>query len=260
MNVPKGVTTEEKYLNTRDLCVNPKAQRELNKTKVNRIVNNFNPLLVNPIKVSFRNGKYWVFDGQNTMAALKVRAGNKDCSVKCKIYYGLTELDEANLFIEQNGYSTNVSTADKLRVLYNYGDESVRDMVKAAELAGVRVDFTKGQAYFKVTAVQTLYKCYQMLTREQFIDMLATIRSTWLGIPESFSKEILNGMTKFYLSYWNEFKNKDLAKSLSKIPPAAIVREGRGFGAASSTSTVYARAILRQYNNNRSTHRLEDKL
>lgn len=258
MRMLKDGMIENKVLNTRDLVVNNKAQRELKMWKVNRIVREFNPLLVNPIKVSFRNGKYYVFDGQHTMESLKVINGG-DCLVKCSVYYGLTEADEAELFIEQTGCSTKVTAADKMRVRFNYGGEDEQDMVRAAELAGVRVDFTGGEALNKCTAVKTLMECYKRLNREQFIDMLVTLRLAWQGVPQSFCKEVLKGATVFYATYWKEFKAKDLISSLARVRPVTIAREGRGaMGARNGTS--YARFILGVYNSGRRTRRLEDRL
>lgn len=249
---------QEMMLNTKDLIVNGKAQREIQPWKVKKIVKEFNPLLVNPIKVSFRSGKYYVFDGQHTVAALKEVNGG-DCTVRCVVYYGLTEADEAELFIQQTGVSTRVSAADKMRVRFNYGGEVERDMVRAAEMAGVRVDFTGGEAVNKCTAVKTLMECYKILDRRAFIDMLATIRATWDGVPGSFSKEVLKGMTKFFEVYYKEFKEKDLISSLARIRPVTIAREGRGaIGAKNGTS--YARFILGVYNSGRRTRRLEDRL
>lgn len=249
---------QEMMLNTKDLIVNGKAQRELQPWKVKKIVKEFNPLLVNPIKVSFRNGKYYVFDGQHTMEALK-EVSNGNCPVRCVVYYGLTEADEAELFIQQSGVSSKVSAADKMRVRYNYGGEAERDMVRAAELAGVRVDFTGSEAVNKCTAVKTLMDCYKILDRKAFIDMLVIIREAWDGVPGSFSKEVLKGMTRFFSVYYRDFKDKDLISSLSRIRPVTIAREGRGaIGAQNGTS--YARFILSLYNNGRRTRRLEDRL
>lgn len=258
MRMLKDGQMQEMTLNTRELIVNPKAQRELKAWKVNRIVNEFNPLLVNPIKVSNRNGRYYVFDGQHTMEALRKINGG-DCLVRCTVFYGLTEMDEADLFIEQTGCSTKVTAADKMRVRYNYGGKDESDMVRAAEMAGVRVDFSGGEAQNKCTAVKTLMDCYKTLEKAQFIDMLLTIRKAWDGVPSSFSKEVLKGMCKFYEIYWHEFQQKDLIASLQRVRPVTIAREGRGaIGARNGSS--YARFILSIYNNGRRTRRLEDRL
>lgn len=256
-----NVTYEYKKLNTKDLCLDGMYQRDLDKARVDRIVKRFDPCLANAVKVSFREGKYYIFDGQHTTAAEKQVFGNgQDVTLECKVYYGLTRLDEMELFVAQNGESSAVNVNAKLKALYNFGDKDVIGMVKGAECAGVRVDFGKSQAMNKVTALSTLLKTYLKLPRDQYIDMLATIKAAWGGVPDSFCREILLGMARFYETYYGEFKSRELAKNLSKIPPVQIPREGKAMGAATLTASVYARIILRFYNSGRSKNRLEDKL
>lgn len=256
-----NVTSEYKKLNTKELCLDKAYQRELDKKRVDRIVRKYDPCLVNAIKVSARDGKYFIFDGQHTAVAEKaIKNGGKDTVVECKVFHGLTRLDEMELFVAQNGESAAVNINAKFKALYNFGDKDVIGMVKGAECAGVRVDFSKAQAINKCIALSTLMKCYLKLDREQYIDMLSTIKMAWGGVPESFCREILLGMKKFYEVYYGEFKSRELAKSLSKISPVQIPREGKAIGAATLTETVYARIILHTYNGGRSKNRLDDKL
>lgn len=256
MKLPTGVSFEEKNLNTKDLTINPNAQRELKPKHVREIVNDFNPLLVNPIKVSFRNGRYWVIDGQHTLVALKaIHKG--DCTVRCKVYYGLTENDESKLFIQQNGHSAPVSTGDKLRVLYRQGDEEVLDFVRATELAGVRIDFGRGMARNKIIAVSAAYSIYRKLPRELYIETLALIREAWDGDPSGFQREILQGVSHVVRIYHGEFKPREMSRKLSKVAPAQIIREGKGFGTGTA-QVMYAKAVLRIYNSGRTTNRLDE--
>lgn len=137
---------EYKKLNTRDISVDGLYQRDLSAPKVKKIVREFNPYLVNAIKVSFRDGKYYVFDGQHTIAAVKAKHKGADCQVDCKVFYGLTRLDEMELFILQNGASSAVATREKFRALYNNGDPEIASLVKLTEKAGLEVGFDKSQA------------------------------------------------------------------------------------------------------------------
>lgn len=79
---------EYKQVNTRDIFVDPLYQRDLNNGKVGKIVREWNPYLVNAVKVSYREGKLWVFDGQHTIAAIKSKHNGRDCMVDCKVFYG----------------------------------------------------------------------------------------------------------------------------------------------------------------------------
>lgn len=248
---------EYKQVNTKDIFVDPLYQRELNNTKVNKIVREWNPYLVNAVKVSYRDGKLWVFDGQHTIASTKAKRGGRDCMVDCKVFYGLTRLDEMELFIAQNGASSAVKTREKFRALYNNGDPEIRDMVRSCGMVGIRVDFTAGKASNKIIAVSSLFKAYKLLNSDELKDMLMIVKEAWQGVPESFSAEILNGMTKFYTAYRGDFNRKRLVSRLAKQNPTVIVRDGKVVATAGASR--YARVILGIYNQNASTGRLEER-
>lgn len=260
MKKRENVTKEFKTLNTKFLVVDELYQREVDMKRVNRIKKSYDACLVNPVKVSFRDNKYYVFDGRHTTMVEKlVRAKGKDVFVDCIVFSGLSRLDEMELFVEQNGESKNVNINDKMRALFNFGDADVCGMVSAAQEAGVRVDFTRGQAVDKVTALRALMTVYLKMQREQFVDMLSVLRQSWDGIPDSFVREILLGAEKFYEAYYGEFKSKDLVSSLRRVTPMAILREGKGLNTGTTSNSTYARLILRAYNNRRK-NKLVDKL
>ena len=257
----RNVTYEYKQISTKDLMVDELYQRDVDPKRIARMVRKYDPCLVNAIKVSYRDGRYYIFDGRHTSILEKtVRGKGRDVTVDCKVFSGLSRLDEMELFVEQNGESAAVSAAAKMKALYHFGDKDIVGMVQDAQCVGVRVDFTKNIATNKITAYSTLLKAYLKMPREQYMDMLSVLKASWGGIPESFCREMILGMGKFFETYYGQFSSKDLIKSMGKIMPMQIVREGKSIGAASLTSSVYARIILRTYNNGRSSRRLEDKL
>lgn len=248
---------EYKQVNTRDIFIDPLYQRDLNNGKVSRIVREWNPYLVNAVKVSYRDGKMYVFDGQHTIAAVKAKRGGRDCMIDCKVFYGLTRLDEMELFIAQNGASTAVKTREKFRALNNNGDPDIRGMVKACDMVGLIVDFSPSKAKNRIIAVSSLFKAYKTLNEEEFKDMLMIIKEAWGGEPESLTSEILSGMTKFYLAYRGDFNRKRLVRCLQKQSPITIIRDGKV--SSSGGSSRYARVILGIYNRNSSSGRLEER-
>jgi len=258
MKKRENVTWEYKNINTKDLLIDQLYQRELDGKRIMRITKNYDPCLVNSVKVSYRDGKYWIFDGQHTTVVEKtVRGKGKDVVVECKVYKGLTRLDEMELFVAQNGISAPVKSNAKLRALYNFGDKDVVGMVNAASAAGVTVDFSNSRAVNKCIAANTLMRVYMSMTREQFIGMLIVLRKSWDGIPDSFTNEMLKGMSLFYKTYTGRFSVPGLIKSLGRTTPIQIIREGKSYA---GTPASYARLILRAFNNNRSTNRLPDEL
>ena len=99
-------------------------QRELNTDRVHKIVKQFDERVANEPKVSFRNGSYYVFDGQHTIAARVERNGGNPLMILCKVYYGLTEKDEARLFAEQTGFSADLGAGPRIRALVFAEDEN----------------------------------------------------------------------------------------------------------------------------------------
>ena len=69
--VNERVGYEYKFLTSTVLETDPSYQRRMNAAQVDRIVAEFNPLLVNAVKVSQREGRFFVFDGAHTLAALR---------------------------------------------------------------------------------------------------------------------------------------------------------------------------------------------
>ena len=222
-----------------------------------KIVKDFNPYLVNAVKLSYRDGRMWCFDGQHTISAIKAMHKGRDCMVECKVFYGLTWLDEADLFVQQNGHSASVATREKLKTLFHMGNPDVCSMVRATEMVGLKVSFNASKSTNQIIAVGALLKAYKMLDTESFTDMLKIIKEAWGGAPESLVAEIISGMSVFYLTYNGTFGRKRLVQRLAKCSPVAIVRDGKV--SQSGGMKRYARVILGIYNQNASTGRLEDR-
>ena len=127
---------EYREINTEQIISDQTYQRPVDLVRVARIVKAFDPNLANPPKLSFRDGRYYVYDGGHTIMARKERNGGRDLSILCKVTYGLTRIDEAILFEEQNGISRAVEANYRLRSMFNRGEESVVQMVRIAESHG----------------------------------------------------------------------------------------------------------------------------
>ena len=257
MKYPNGHEFDFRSLRPSQIKVDPLYQRRLDVNRVNRIVKEFNGDLFNEPKVSFRDGQFWVFNGQHTIAAWKKLNNNEDKLIYCKVFKGMTWLDECEEFIAQNGISVDPTTNEKLSAALEAKRPDVVGMVNGAELAGFLVNF-KGHKNTPNTicAVSALFKAFHRLGSEQYIDMLTTIRDAWIGESDAVCAQILNAMAMFYKTYGGNFKREDLAKSLKRITPAEIIRHGRSVGMKNG----FAREILKCYNTRRSRNRLEDML
>lgn len=231
-------------------------QRPIDMRRVKKMANNYNPNLLNPVKVSFREGKYYVFDGQHTLAMLKMINGDP-CAVGCKIYRGLSREDEARLFAAQNGISRSVESIEKFKALYAAGDAEICEMVRLIELAGLKMDFNKGKADNRVVAVVKAHKIFMEIPSDKFLEIFSLIKETWNGISESLNSEIIGGVYHFIQTYPDEYNRKLFIKQLGKVSPTVIIREGNVFNEGADRR--YAVQILNYYNKGIRRGKLENK-
>ena len=237
---------EYKDINTKLLFVDQLYQREVDKGRIQQMNKQYRAELVNAIKVSYRDGKFWIFDGQHTAELLKLRNRGRDLPVECKVFYGLTWLDECELFLLQNGVSRSVSMSDRFKARFNRGDKDVVAMVNIAEKLGIRVDFTKSKGDNRICALTTLNRVYNSLGDDDYAEMLSIIKDAWGGDAVSYSAEILKGMFIFYSTYKGQYNKKRLLTQLGRVSPSVIIREGKASTAPGFSK--YARQILNAYN------------
>ena len=123
---------EVRYVDS--VLLNPCAeyQRLLRMGKVARIAANFSEYIANEPKVSYRDGRYFVFDGQNTIEARKTCNGGRDLPIRCKVFYGLSKEHEALLFAVQTGISSELTAGEQLRAKLVAHEGNACDFVSQA--------------------------------------------------------------------------------------------------------------------------------
>jgi hypothetical protein len=248
---------EYKQVSTKEIIVNPNAQRDVAKREAQfrKIMKEFDPRLVNDVKVAHIDGKYYCFDGQMTMKVLKAKNNNRDLMVRCKVYKGMTDVDAAEMFVKQNGSVSNVSVMDKLRVEFNHGNREIIDFVRLTEMNGVTIDWSRGQGKNKIVAVGTAFKIYKEFSNpREYSEFIGIIRDAWDGDQDGFRNEIMDGLNLFMKAYRGRYKTKTLIDKLSRVSPKSIIRDAKV--SAESGDRKYAIQILNAYNHNASTNRL----
>lgn len=97
-------------INSKEIIIPKAYQRRLHPPRVARIVANFDEHIANEPKISYRDGNYYAFDGQHSIASRKMMNNGEDLPIRCKVYRGLTESDEALLFAQQTGESAPLAS------------------------------------------------------------------------------------------------------------------------------------------------------
>lgn len=120
-------------------------QRGVERKRVELIARDFNEYIVNEPKVSFRNGRYYVMDGQHTIEGCILLNGGADRPILCKVYTGLTMEQETLLFAEQNGHAAPLSAGIKLRAKVVGGDAPSKAFVVATNRVGLSLNYDSMQ-------------------------------------------------------------------------------------------------------------------
>lgn len=108
-------------------------QRRQEPDQITKISLNFDERIANEPKVSYRDGRYFVFDGQHTIAARVHRNGGKPLPILCKVYFGMTEKEEALLFAQQTGFSRDLGAGPELRAKAFGEDQVVLKFIAVTE-------------------------------------------------------------------------------------------------------------------------------
>lgn len=242
----KAFETKFMDLDSRQIRVDTTYQRPVSDAEIKTIIKNWNPNIQREPHVSFREGKYWVFDGQHTILSLVAKNKGKPVTVRCKVFYGMTQLDEAELFLLQDGNSRDVTPMQQLKTRYNMGDPKIVSLVHAVEGAGIKMIWSGGAKDNGVVCARSLERAYDTLGAIPFASMMKTITKAWDGDKVGLSGQMVDGMAVFYKKYYGMFNEKSLITRLSNVKPSRIKSEIDGkFG---DGKQKIAEIILEIYN------------
>ena len=240
---------KELTLNSRNLIVPREAyQRELNLARVRKIAAEFDEHIANEPKVSCRNGHYYVFDGQHTIEARKQRNRGQDLPIRCKVYYGLTESDEAMLFAQQTGFSSILTAGARIRALIYAGDPKAIDFQKTTEAIGLQLDYGQSRANKRLACIGTAYEEFEKVGKEKYREALTILMEAWNGDPDSLRAETVQGMTRFIDCYYGEYDRKRLVRRLRTFPAIKIYRDGSALTTSFPGYKKYVYEVLTMYN------------
>ena len=239
---------EFRDINARALYIDRTYQRDTDPTRVKKIVDHFDPNLVNIVKVSFRNGRYYVFDGGHTLAALKQVNGGDNFLVSCKVFYGLTYEQEAELFAMQTGFSKKVGEAYRIRALEAAGDEEIIDFLERTREAGFTIEPAKRMNRTGgIDAVAKAHELYGRVGPETYSRTLELLWRTWSGEKFSVSQNMLGGMGVVMKVYGDEINESRFVKKLGTESAESIRREASK-QISMSPANACALAIMKAYN------------
>ena len=213
-------------LNSQLLDVDYTYQRPTENGHVMNLVNNWNPMALDPLDVSDRDGRYYVVDGAHRLAAMRIIHGTDDFPVRVNLYYGLTYEEEAAMFATQSGINKPVPAGYRLRAWEMAQDRDTMDFLDRTRRAGFEI--VMGASVSRdgvVGAVKTANDCYKTLGADKYEEMMKLIHDTWGGSAWSVRQEMLTGMRTFMKIYGSDYRRERFINRLESIERKYISRE-----------------------------------
>ena len=251
---------EYRQLMSNVLLTDTSYQRDIDSACVDRIVESFDPRIVNTLKVSSRAGHFYVFDGAHTLMALKRIHGDSPFPVDCKVFHGLTYEDEAYLFALQTGESKDVAFGVRLRAMLVSKSLEAEDFRAHTESVGLALSDRPGSAAKNtIAALAKAYKLYRDHGPEEYEQILRLIVDTWDGAAWSLTSYVLGGVSVFLREYGDAFNRDRFIKRLRGMSYEELRDEAKR-QRRSSSDIAHALALVKAYNHGGGRGSLDPRL
>lgn len=105
-------------------------QRPVDQKEVDRLIREWDGRLLDPVTVSFRDGKFYVVDGQHRISAMRKMNGGGGVMVDCRVYSGLTYEQEADLCYRLGRAKKRLSLSQSTNALAESGMDAETTEIK----------------------------------------------------------------------------------------------------------------------------------
>jgi len=241
------------------LIVDHNYQRGIQAARVRAIAKDFDFDALGVLIVSYRDGHYYVIDGQHRQAAL-MALDLGEWEVTCKVYEGLNDSDEAAIFVEANN-TRKPSASDIFKASLLAGDPECVGVTAIVERNGLVVtDYGRDGA---VTCVSTLRQIYRAAPFGVLLDKTLGVAIDAFGLRSvAVEGHVLAGLALVLKAYEGSIDRASLVQKLSKAPGGASGLVGRARTLRdmrrASLDRLVAAVIVAEYNKGRRSGQLAE--
>ena len=216
-----------RLINSSQLKSKQNYQRNINTAFVQKIVSEFDPNKVDPVHVSYRDGKYYIIDGQHTVAALEIANGNKPVDVICIVHKGMTYTDEASYYVEQYEKKHRHTYNEMTMARYEAGEKLPCEIALKVKNVGGRLPYDKSaKTGMKIGAVKKVTTLYQK-DSDHTILAIKCLVDAYKGRENTIPADIIAGTMEFLRLYDNRVLTSRLVEALSKYTPQLLTNTAK---------------------------------
>ena len=234
----------------RNLVSNQEYQRPLSEGHIRRALEEFDVYQINPVKVSRRDGKNFIIDGQHTIEIIASASESRDTPVWCMVYDEMKYTEEAHVFAEQQKHVKKLVPYEVFHAHIEAGDE--KQMIIDSVVRSYGLEITGTAMPNGICAVNTLEKIYDKFGRETLDRTLKLAVATWEGENNSLSGNMLMGIARIIVAYGDSLKEDVFKDHLGKLSVKSIIRTAKE---RRPGAMGFAEAMMLAYNN-RNKYRL----
>lgn len=227
----------------KNLVSNQEYQRNISEQHVLNAAMHFDLCQINPVKVSRRNGRNYVFNGQHTVEIVALASGSRETPVWCMIYDELEYEQEADIFANQMKFVKPLKPYEVFMANIEAGNQKqliIRDLVESYSLS-----IGQARNYGVVCAVSTLENIYDKFGYHVLDRTLRLCVGTWEGDMNSLSANMLNGIARLVYTFGDTMKDETFKEKVGEMSVKLISRTAKE---RRPGSMGYAETMLLAYN------------
>lgn len=227
----------------KDLENNQEYQRRISERHIERAAAHFDIYQINPVKVSRREGKNYVVNGQHTMEIVAKVSGSRDTPVWCMVYDDLIYQHEADIFANQQRFVKTLTTYEIFVANMQAGNDKHLLINELVESYGLKLGPLSAPCV--ICGVSALEYIYDKYSYEVLSRTLRIVVAAWEGNQQSLCSSLLKGMAKLLSTFETQIKDDILIEKLSNESVKEVIRNAKD---RRGGPMGFAEAILLIYN------------
>lgn len=202
-------------------------QRPINMNYVKEKIAEFDPNKVEPVHVSYRDGKYYVMDGQHTILILEGVNGNKPIDINCIVHKGMTYADESDWTVEQYEKKHKHTYNEMAVAKYEAGRKLTCEIASKVKNVGGRLPYDKSaKTGIRIGAVKKVTNLYQK-DSDHTILAIKCLVNAYKSRENTIPADIIAGTMEFLRLYDNQVLTSRLVEALSKFTPQILTNTAK---------------------------------
>lgn len=216
---------EVRHVPIHQISVDSTYQRDLNTERVQTMVGRWDERLAGTLILSARAGTLFVVDGQHRLAALRERHATKAAAV---ILQGLTQKDEADLFVAYNRSRAALSEWDLFRAEVVAGHPDALGILRVFGRQHLTLT-RQASTPTNVQALGAIRRIYRLGGEDLLEKVILTVKKYWVHESHTWSASSTYGLALFYFAFQQHplYDEARAERILEKASPIILIRKAQ---------------------------------